>query len=373
MSHSKRNTSRPVFTSHERAVAKSNWASSSARLNRDSFLPFGCCGLCLRVARDPVACLGGDIFCRECALTNILTQKKEINRAEKANRHAKQEAKRAKTVEEDEDRRRAIRDFELTQAGLPADKKPYGSEIIRIDEPIGAATGDKPTVAVTDDKPTEGVTGHDATAVVLVGSKRKFKLDDDEVNRVMQDDKRKARKAIEEEKAAKPTLPCFWTPSLTPDVQDSKLAPAISKEKTVPVCPSSSAGDLHPISMPHLVSVHFHEVPDPSSSQEKRRTCPSCLKTLSNASSPVLTERCGHVFCLNCVKMLIPQVGKSTLKSEAPATCFVCEVPIISASSKKIAFAGQISPGLVALRSQGTGFSARGSNTVMKSSTAFQC
>ncbi|CAI4219490.1 unnamed protein product [Parascedosporium putredinis] len=76
MSHSKRNTTRPVFTAHERALARAAWTSSSARLTRDSFLPFGSCNLCLEPARDPVSCHRGDVFCRECALANLLAQKR---------------------------------------------------------------------------------------------------------------------------------------------------------------------------------------------------------------------------------------------------------------------------------------------------------
>ncbi|RDA87510.1 hypothetical protein CP532_1609 [Ophiocordyceps camponoti-leonardi (nom. inval.)] len=380
MSHSKRNTSRPVFTSHERAVAKSNWASSSARLTRDSFLPFGCCGLCLGVARDPVSCIGGDIFCRECALTNILAQKKEMKRMEKANRFAKQEAERAKTVEDDEDRRRTIRDFELTQAGLPAGEKPGGSRVVGREKALGVVAEDDPTGIITNDR-TKVTTAQkqeskedtaEHNALVRIGSKRKFTLNDDEINAVMMEDKRKARRAIEEEKAAKPILPSFWTPSLTPDVHDSKLPAPVSKEKNVPMCPSSSDDDQHPISMQSLISVHFHEDKAPSS-EERSRACPSCLKTLSNASNPVMTERCGHVFCMSCVKMLILPAAKSTSKSETPAACFVCEAPIASGSAKKTSSVSLLPPGLVALKSQGTGFSARGSNTVVKSSTAFQC
>ncbi|RDA93357.1 hypothetical protein CP533_0346 [Ophiocordyceps camponoti-saundersi (nom. inval.)] len=296
MSHSKRNTSRPVFTSHERAVAKSNWASSSARLTRDSFLPFGCCGLCLGVARDPVSCIGGDIFCRECALTNILAQKKEIKRTEKANRFAKQEAEHAKTVEDDEDRRRAIRDFELTQAGLPANEKPRGLRVTGRDKSLDVVLEDKPADTITKEG-TAVVTAHaqepkehaaEHNALVRVGSKRKFTLDDNEINAVLKEDKRKARRAIEEEKvdavlfanrlchystlfqAAKPTLPSFWTPSLTPDVHDSKLPQAASKEKTIPICPSSSDDNQHPISMQSLVSVHFHEDSAPSNDEKSR-------------------------------------------------------------------------------------------------------
>lgn len=167
----KRNTSRPVFTSHERALAKSHWASNSARLNRDSFLPFGSCGLCLEIAREPVSCRRGDIFCRECALANLLAQKKDIKRAEKARQHAEEENARIRALEDEEDRERAIRDFELTQAGLEKSARKAA-----------------------------GATPEDTGASKSAGAKRKFELDEDELERIAKQDRVKARKAIEDEK-----------------------------------------------------------------------------------------------------------------------------------------------------------------------------
>lgn len=195
----KRNTSRPVFTSHERALAQSHWNSSSARLNRDSFLPFGSCGLCLEVAREPVSCQRGDIFCRECALANILAQKKELKRADRARRNAENEAAQKTALEEEEDRARAIRDFEMTQAGLtvaskeskkskPTSTEPTGDIPRNVSQPIG-----NELVVATKDKDAVGV-------------KRKFTLDEDEVDRNARQDKAKARKAIEDEKVCIYTL-----------------------------------------------------------------------------------------------------------------------------------------------------------------------
>ncbi|KAF4966430.1 hypothetical protein FSARC_5874 [Fusarium sarcochroum] len=368
--HSKRNTSRPVFTSHERALAKSHWSSSSARLHRDSFLPFGSCGLCLNIARDPVSCRRGDIFCRECALSNILTQKKDIKRAQKARAAVEEETARQKAHEDEQDRERAIADFELTQAGL--DRKKKGS------------------VAKTDDAKEDATTG-ESNSLVLVGTKRKFALDQDELDRIAREDKVKARKALDEEKvslrlivitpvfrvnmsniqAAKPSLPSFWTPSLTPDAQSSKLPPVVKKDKTVPSCPASSPENPHPITMQNLITINFNEEETPKG---KQRTCPSCLKMLTNASNPMMTKQCGHVLCHSCVKQfMIPSTKKSSSEDDIPLTCYVCDAPMTSKSQKQDATPGSSMPGLVALQSEGTGFSAHGGNTVERSSVAFQC
>src|SRR5579862_2189082 len=80
----KRNTSLAFFTSHERSLLKTTWGSQATRLTRDSFLPFSSCRLCLLPSRSPVACAAnGHIFCRECAMNNLLAQRKEIKRLEK--------------------------------------------------------------------------------------------------------------------------------------------------------------------------------------------------------------------------------------------------------------------------------------------------
>ncbi|KAF5969826.1 RING finger domain-containing protein [Fusarium coicis] len=351
--HSKRNTSRPVFTSHERALAKSHWSSSSARLHRDSFLPFGSCGLCLNIAREPVSCRRGDIFCRECALSNILMQKKEIKRAHKARAAAEEEVVKQKAHEDELDRQRAIQDFELTQAGL--DRK------------------NKPKVAKTEDEKVDAtISDSNSQALVVGGTKRKFELDKDELDRIALEDRAKARKALEEEKAAKPHLPSFWTPSLTPDAQSSKLPPVAKKDKTAPTCPASAPDSPHPITMQNLITINFNEE---ETSKGKQRTCPSCLKMLTNASNPMMTRECGHVLCHSCVKQfMIPSSKRTSAEDVPPLTCYVCDVPLTSSKSRKTDTApGSSIPGLIALQSEGTGFSAHGGNTVERSSVAFQC
>jgi len=176
----KRNTSRAVFTSYERSLAKAAWNSTSARLSRDSFLPFASCRLCLIPARDPVSCSHGDIFCRECALSNILAQKKEIKRLEKAREREEKEAEEDRIREEDEARERAVQEFERIQMGLEAKVGGAGKKI------VGREDG---KILVEED-----VTGSKR------GEKRKFELDEDELLRIAREERTKARKAIDEEK-----------------------------------------------------------------------------------------------------------------------------------------------------------------------------
>lgn len=157
-------------------MAKSAWSSSSARLNRDSFLPFGSCSLCLESAVDPVACSLGDIFCRECALNNILAQKKEIKRVEKAREHEEKEAADLKARQDEEAQARAVEEFEMVQLGFDIGGRGIGAK--------------------ADDSSNVGKASTDAKT----GEKRKFSLDEDEVSRNAESERAKARKAIEDEK-----------------------------------------------------------------------------------------------------------------------------------------------------------------------------
>jgi nitric oxide synthase-interacting protein len=174
----KRNTSRSVFTSHERSLAKAAWNSTTARLTRDSFLPFASCRLCLLPARSPVSCSHGDIFCRECALNNILAQKKEIKRLEKTREREEKDAEEDRTREDAEAKDRAVQEFEKIQMGLEAKTiiEREGGKILVEEDVVGGKRGEK----------------------------RKFELDEDELLRIAREERTKARKAIDDEKVRVP-------------------------------------------------------------------------------------------------------------------------------------------------------------------------
>lgn len=358
----KRNTSRPVFTSHERLLAKSSWTSSSARLNRDSFLRFGSCSLCLESAVDPVACPDGDIFCRECALNNILAQKKEIKRLERAREHEEREAAEQRARQDEEAQARAVKEFELTQAGFDVARSRGGAG----DESDGR--GMAPVVPAA----------HGARS----GEKRKFALDEDEVTRNAEGDRAKARRAIEDEKKAKPTLPSFWVPSVTPisNAKD-KLHEVRKKAKTSPVCPSSQENRPHAYSLHTLVTINFTEE-ESRDAKTKSRICPSCKKGLTNSSKAVLTKPCGHVLCKACAGQFMKPVGHDPHADPQDAheantvLCYVCDGDVTERPGKKGSEKKEkekIRPGVVELKSDGTGFSAGGTNEVKRSGTAFQC
>ncbi|KAI8966237.1 ENOS interacting protein [Daldinia sp. FL1419] len=383
MSHSKRNTSRAVFTSHERDLAKRAWSSTTARLSRESFLPFSSCGLCLEIARDPVSCVHGDIFCRECALSNILAQKKEIKRLEKVREQEEREALEERAREEEEARERAVREFEMTQIGLDAKAR---SSSAKKDDGI--------TRKGSTDNRDQGSTPAVADESNGNGKKRKFEIDAEELLRIAQEDRAKARKAIDEEKAAKPVLPSFWTPSVTPASNTKDALHDIAKKtKSTPICPASKEDSPHTYSLHTLVTVNFTEEEEngggegrggSSSGKRRVRVCPSCKKGLNNASKALLAKPCGHVLCRNCVdKFMRPSRHHHDPHADDASSlrCYVCESDLTDkgnsgkdgAEKSKKKDKEKIRPGLVELRSEGTGFSAGGVNQVQKSGVAFQC
>ncbi|KAK4235412.1 hypothetical protein C8A03DRAFT_17851, partial [Achaetomium macrosporum] len=356
----KRNTSRPIFTSHERAMARAAWGSSTARLSRDSFLPFASCWLCLEPAIDPVACMHGDIFCRECALSNILAQKKEIKRAEMAREQEEREAQEEKARRDAEAQERAIREFELTQAGLSVKRASTSSAGKEKTEPPGRRESESENGKNESKGLEKGA---------VAGMKRKFSLDPDEVARIAEEERAKARRAIDEEKASKVTLPSFWSPTVTPSSNSNNTLHGVKKKaKTQLTCPAAPEDNPHHYSLHTLVTVNFTEETD-SDTKTPRRICPACNKALSNSSRAMLAKPCGHVLCKNCVDLFMKQ------SSGEPVRCYVCEADVTEKreSSRKEGRAEKekIRPGLVELRREGTGFSAGGNNEVKKDAVTF--
>ncbi|KAK0722472.1 hypothetical protein B0T26DRAFT_220786 [Lasiosphaeria miniovina] len=365
MAHSKRNTSRPIFTSYERDMAKAAWGASSARLSRESFLPFSSCCLCLEPSIDPVSCSHGDIFCRECALSNVLAQKKEIRRTEKSREHEAREDLEEKKRRDLEAQERSVREFERTQAGLEIkNAKPKR-------EPPTADSG--------------GVQLREQDGATKRGEKRKFSMDEDELARIVVEERAKARKAIDDEKAAKPTLPSFWSPSVTPSSNTNNVLHEVKKKvKSQPTCPASQEDDPHYYSLHTLVTVHFTEETD-SATKATQRICPSCKKALSNSSKAVLAKPCGHVLCKNCVDKFMKPSGHHDPHADPGSDpsvirCYVCDADLTERKEpparKEKDGKGEkerIRPGLVELHHEGTGFSASGANKVKKNGVAFQC
>ncbi|KAF2875350.1 zinc finger-containing protein [Massariosphaeria phaeospora] len=354
-------TQQSVFTSYERNTLKNSWGAQSTRLTRDSFLPFGSCQLCLLPSVDPVCCPSGDLFCRECAMTNLLAQRKEMKRLEKATERRKLDEEDEKDRDNEEAKLRAVQDFEAVQMGLEV-KVGAGSKVVGRD-------GGK--VVVEQDDTTEGGENR--------GKKRKFEIDEEELKRIALAERSRAKLALDEEKkAAKGHLPSFWVPSQAPDTDHKEAA----KAKQNPICPSSDPANPHALSLKGLTSVHFTEEKSAETAKQQR-ICPSCKKSLSNSSKAVVAIPCGHVLCKPCVdKFMKPEhrhQRDAHDRDPEPESvhCFVCDADLSPPNEKqgkkhkKDKERGP-KPGLVEIRSEGTGFVSGGKNMVKREGVAFQ-
>jgi nitric oxide synthase-interacting protein len=111
------------------------------------------------------------------------------------------------------------------------------------------------------------------------------------------------------------------------------------------------------------------------------RTCPSCNKTLSNATKAVLAKPCGHVLCKPCSDKFQRAAEKSPHEvHDDTVRCYVCQGDVSQSvakkrdgDEKKKDKKDKAERGLVELCSDGTGFASGGTNMVKRQGVAFQC
>lgn len=132
-------------------------------------------------ARIPVSCPHGDIFCKECALKNILAQKQEIKRLEKNRIREEKAAEEQIEREEAEARLRSTVEFERVQMGLER----------KLTDPLVSQVNKQGEENSNERGESKGKTR---------GEKRKFELDLDEVQRINKEETIQAKKAIVNEK-----------------------------------------------------------------------------------------------------------------------------------------------------------------------------
>jgi nitric oxide synthase-interacting protein len=286
-------------------------------------------------------------------MTNLLAQRKEMKRLEKARERQLIEEDDQRIRDDEQAQLKAIEEFEAVQAGLEA-KVGAGSRV------VGRQNG---KIVVEQDA--------DTSAISVKGTKRKFEIDEEELKRIASEDRTKAKRTLEaERKAAKGHLPSFWVPGETPDQHHKSTENA----KQTPTCPSSDPEHPHTFSLKALTSISFNE--EKSSDGKTVRTCPSCQKSLSNSTKAMVAIPCGHVLCKPCVdKFLKPEHRHHRdAHDDAPEPesvhCYVCDADLTSVPKGKKDKG--LKPGLVEIRSEGTGFAGGGKAMVKREGVAFQ-
>ncbi|KAL6197526.1 hypothetical protein ACLB2K_033134 [Fragaria x ananassa] len=243
--HSKNNNDLAFFTYDEKR--KLGYGTQRERLGRDSIKPFDACCLCLKPFIDPMSCQKGHVFCKECILECLLSQKKGIHRKQVAHNSQQKQEK-----EDEEERLRQQKARELESF----DQQNHGA------------------VPHYNDRNQDQDKGgfHGANSV----------------------------KVTSYEEEALRTMKAFWLPSATPEAPVKVAAP--------PECTTCPEGS-EKLKLKSLFPVHFTEdINDEKKSTplDKTYICPSCKVTLTNTLSLVALSSCGHVFCKKCADKFIP-------------------------------------------------------------------
>ncbi|XP_076887221.1 E3 ubiquitin-protein ligase CSU1-like [Bidens hawaiensis] len=242
--HSKNNNDLAYFTYDEKK--KLGYGTQNERLGKDSIKPFDACSLCLKPFIDPMCCQKGHIFCKECILECLLSQKKHIQR--KLAAHASQ----LKQEQEEESEKLMLQKARELDA---FDQQNHGA-----------------LPQYNDKNIDQNRTGfHGANSV----------------------------KTTSYEEEALRTMKAFWLPSATPDAPVKVNAPSTST-----TCPEGNEN----LKMKSLFSIRFTEDTNDEkkgSGLDKSYICPSCKVTLTNTLSLVGLNTCGHVFCKKCANKFV--------------------------------------------------------------------
>ncbi|KAN0094601.1 hypothetical protein V8E55_002888 [Tylopilus felleus] len=335
--HSKNNTASSVFSYAEKQ--KTEYGTKRQRLGNESMRNFDACALCLQRARDPIACNHGHLFCKECAYSDLLSQKKDIKRQKERLEQLKREAEEEKQRALEAARERVLRDFEKGQLGLSANL---------------------PAIGVSTSTSGAESTKEPATRA----GKRKLDFDSSTVETLAREAEEVALRLIEREQAEalRSKLPDFWLPSLTPTYASNGPPSSLKDVKVQTMCRGGQPP--HPINLKLFIPVRF-SFPASSSAQSTNSTpaandtkkheesknpiCPSCKTNLSNNKILFLMRPCSHVVCKVCTDSFVRPASQ----------CIVCDQKLADLD-------------IVELKREGTGFAGGGLAETTKKGVAFQ-
>lgn len=237
------------------------WGESSVREGAGSVLEFDHCRLCLHLAKAPMCCPKGYLYCKECIYNFLMQQKLKYKEEVDKYKEQQQKIHDKKQKDEHDNKIKDVIRFEKTEESVHSTEVRLGNKRKASDAPLGyeAYEGEKGKVFLVDKE--------------IVEKHAAVKLSD------------------EEKETRKKYLPCYWIPQLTPQSAETLL-----KE------PSEEQSGLDPFGNPlkrkQLKEVKFTPTPESkkkTKSEKGRWMCPISRKTLTNTTKMCFIKTCGHV------------------------------------------------------------------------------
>ncbi|GAA94855.1 uncharacterized protein L969DRAFT_90761 [Mixia osmundae IAM 14324] len=335
--HSRNSTARQYLSNHERNIK--HYGTQTERLGADSMRNFDACALCLQRARDPRSCTQGHLFCHECIVNSLLTQKKEAKRQQLVVQRVREQEEQEQAEARSKARARVLAEFEQSQSTRGIGKSSSATSTPAPSTSTSLAIEAPPA----DEKST----------------KRKFKVEQGDIDQLQREaeDQALAQIAIEQNNRRKDKLPSFWLPSLTPAAKPTRLPDV--PQQTVCHCTKPP----HPLSLKDLFEVRFTAANDngetsgsATTASESSFICGPCRRTITQNTKVFAHRPCGHVICQTCTVTLSRPSGQ----------CPQCDTPLIieSKSSKSKKSSEKVDQPLPAtileLSREGTGYAAGG-------------
>lgn len=316
---------------------------------------FDQCGLCLNTAENPCLCSKGHLFCKECIITSLLDQKREMLNVQasldRLEREFEQERHKA--------RERALKhvqsNFERIDSGVSRLEKSKDHSQRRSRSPERRNDN---SMRNRSRSPLASNSLSDLPARIAEQAEKRL-------NEIMKE------LAEEQIQAKRDKIPAYWLPSLTPSAETSKeelvkrTEEALRKGLDTKCYISDKLG--HEVNNKSLINVHFvtgsgGKAGSDNRSKREEKICPSCKKTLNNVNRLFVIKRCGHVHCSTCVETLLrPALREAGKDKQSRPTCLECDTRIKSDLKD-----------LLPIQREGTGFTSAGNNETKKVGISFQ-
>lgn len=130
--------------------------------------------------------MNGDLFCRECAISDLLAQRQEIKRLEKERGEARRRLAEDNEREREEAKEREVKEFEMVSMGLEGSRDQSQNHKKRKASEVAA--------------PAEGVVDREREVEVAGKRKKMFELDEKELARVVSEEEERLKDELKKEK-----------------------------------------------------------------------------------------------------------------------------------------------------------------------------